>query len=159
MIPYIAVAFGLFFIFIEFYLPGGIMAVLGSLAILGGVFLYANQTTSVLELFGFVIGVIVSIAILIRFTLWKIVHTKSGYSIYSSQDQKGYLASTFDKSAIGKIGIVLADLKPGGFILIDGDQHAAISTEGYISKGEKVLVISGQEQSLMVKPINKEVIE
>ena len=61
--------------------------------------------------------------------------------------------SKFEKHAIGKIGIVLTDLKPGGFILIEGKQHQAISQSGYITKGEEVIVVSGQEESLLVKKV------
>lgn len=150
MIPFLLVFLGLFLILVEFYLPGAIMGILGGISILTGVILFASQNSSLIAIVLFVIGSALAVGILIRFAIWRIVHAKPQYSIYSNDNQAGYQASSFDKEAIGKMGIVSADLKPGGYILIDGQQHAAISLGGYIAKGEKVTVVSGQEQSLMV---------
>ena len=154
--PFLLVLLGLILIVAEFYLPGGIMAVLGAIAILSGIILFAGETSSLLFLILFIAGTAIGIGLAIRFALWKIIHAKPDYSIYSNQDQEGYVASTFDETAIGKIGLVLSDLKPGGFILINDRQHSAISISGYISKGKEVIVIGGQEQSLMVKSYKKD---
>jgi membrane-bound ClpP family serine protease len=151
MIPFLLVLLGFFLILIEFYLPGAIMGILGGFAILAGIILFASQTTSLTAIILFVIGSAVGIGFLIRFAIWRIVHAKPQYSIYSDQDQEGFQAVSFDQNAIGKTGVVHADLKPGGYILVDGRQQPAISLSGYIPKGEQVIVVSGQEQSLIVK--------
>jgi membrane-bound serine protease (ClpP class) len=151
MMPFLLVLLGLVLIFIEFFVPGAVMGTLGSIAVLIGIVLFASESSSLLATVLFVAGTAAAIGLLIRFALWRIVHTKSSYSIYSDKDQQGYQASSYDQSAIGKSGTVLADLKPGGFVLIEGKQHPAISVSGYLSKGDKVTVIGGQEQSLIVK--------
>ncbi len=156
MTPFLLVLLGLFLILAEFYIPGAIMGILGGISILAGIILFASESSSLLATALFVIGSTISVGLLIRFALWRIVHAKPQYSIYSDHAQEGYVASSYDKSAIGKTGVVLADLKPGGYILIEGQQYPAISISGYISKGEHVLVISGQEQSLLVKLSKKE---
>lgn len=148
------VLIGLMLIIIEFYLPGGIVAVLGSIFILSGLVTFAMNTASVWAFVLFFIGTVAGVVLAIRFALWRIVKAKPDYSIYSNDDQEGYIASSFDKTAIGKTGVVLSDLKPGGFISIEGHRHPAISLSGYLSKGEEVIVVSGQEQSLMVKSKN-----
>lgn len=156
MTPFILLALGLLLIFFEFYLPGAILGILGSLLLIASVILFASQTSSILAMILFFIGVIISVTLLIRFALWRIVTAKPSKSIYLHKDQEGYQASSYDESAIGKKGIVLSDLKPGGHILIDGKQQQALSVEGYISKGTEVIVISGQEESLLVKLSKKE---
>ena len=135
MIPFLLVILGLALILLEFYIPGAVMGILGGISILSGILLFASQTASLTAIVLFVLGTAVMVWLLIRFALWRIVHSKPGYSIYLSSDQEGYQASEYDKNAIGKTGIVLADLKPGGFILVDVLQHPAISIIGYISKG------------------------
>lgn len=150
MIPYLLVLLGLLLILAEFYLPGGVIGVLGGISILSGIVIFASGTTSVIALILFIFGTAIAVGFLIRYALWRIVNTKPQYSIYSNDDQEGYVASTYDHSAIGKRGIVIADLKPGGFILVEGRQHPAISLSGYIPKGEEVSIVGGQEQSLMV---------
>lgn len=154
MTPYFLVILGLLLILCEFYLPGAVLGTLGGIAILSGVILFASQTTSFFAIAFFIGGTAVAVALLVRFALWRIVHAKPENSIYSDDSQEGYQASSFDKSAIGKTGVVVSDLKPGGFISVEGHHHPAISLAGYISRGEGVKVVGGQEQSLLVNKID-----
>lgn len=151
MIPFLLVLLGLALILVEFYIPGGIIGIFGGISILSGIILFASETTSMIGLVFFIIGTAIAIGLTIKYALWRISHTKGRFSIYSNHDQEGYVASTYDHRAIGKTGEVIADLKPGGFIFVDGQQHPAISVSGYIPKGEQVSIVGGQEQSLMVK--------
>ena len=156
MTPFLLVIVGLILILLEFYLPGAILGILGGIALLSGVILYASEAVSIWSIVLFIFGCAIAVILLIRFALWRIVHAKGDFSIYSDANQTGFQASHYDEGAIGKEGIVSADLKPGGFIIVDGKHHPAISLSGYIAKGEKVAIISGQEQSLMVIKKNEE---
>ncbi len=152
MNPFILWAVGLILIFIEFYIPGAIMGITGGILVFTGMILFASQGYSPWAVALYVLGNILSVGLLVRFALWRIRTAKPDYSIYSNHDQHGYMASKFDKSAIGKTGVVLTDLKPGGYILIEGKQLQAISQSGYIVKGSEVLVVGGLEESLIVVP-------
>lgn len=156
MSPFLLWIVGLVLIFLEFYLPGAVMGVGGGLLIFISVLIFARQSASGLATLLYVLGVIASIALVIRFAIWKIRHTKSDYSIYSDKDQEGYFASGYDRNAIGKTGTVMSDLKPGGYIYIEGKQHQALSQSGYIVKGSQVKVIGGEGESLIVKILHKE---
>ncbi|MGK5595016.1 MAG: NfeD family protein [Parachlamydiaceae bacterium] len=147
MMPFILLLTGLLLIFLEFYLPGAVMGTAGSLLILASLFLAVIQFQSVWLIAFFFILVSCSVIGIIKYALWKIPRSKS---IYLKSDQEGYVASTYDKSAIGKKAIVLSDLKPGGYILLDGKQEQAISESGYISQGEEVTVVRGEGESLIV---------
>ncbi|MFQ5728903.1 MAG: NfeD family protein [Waddliaceae bacterium] len=151
MIPFIVLAVGFLLIFCEFYLPGGILGTLGGLVVIASIVLFVMQYDSPIAIFLYIAGVIIALYYLFTFALWRIRHSKPGTSIYSEEDQEGYAASSFDKSAIGKVGVVETDLKPGGHIIVEGKKHHAISQSGYISKGVKVAVIGGQGESLTVK--------
>ncbi|MBA3721697.1 MAG: NfeD family protein [Parachlamydiaceae bacterium] len=158
MISFLLLFIGLLLILIEFYIPGAIIGIIGSFFVLASIIVFVSQSASILEIILFVVGVVISLLCIVRFALWRIVKAKPGYSIYSDGNQEGFQASRYDAAAIGKKGIVLSDLKPGGYILIDGQQHQAISQAGYISKGSEVIVLSGQEESLIVKQSKKETI-
>lgn len=149
-LSFILLVLGLILILIEFFVPGAIIGILGGILVLASIVNFATTTSSVLAIIFFFIGAVISVYLIIRFAIWRIVKAKPNHSIFLSQDQEGYFASSFDASAIGKEGIVVSDLKPGGYILVDGKQHQALSTSGYISKGSRVQVISGQEESLLV---------
>lgn len=151
IISFVLLFLGLLLILMEFFLPGIILGALGGVSILASFIFFGMHTTSLLHLALFIVFSIMAVALVIKFALWRIVHAKPDYSIYSSSNQTGYQASHFDPTLIGKTGRVITDLKPGGYITIEGKQHQAISISGYIPKGEEVLVISGQEESLVVK--------
>jgi membrane-bound ClpP family serine protease len=150
MIPFFLLILGLLLILFEFYVPGAVLGILGGISIFAAIILFISQTSSILAIIGFILGTAIAVGLLIRFALWRIVNAKPQNSIYSNANQEGYQACDYDKTAIGKTGIVSTDLKPGGYIFVDGHQYPAISTSGYIAKGGSVTVIGGQEQSLMV---------
>lgn len=156
MIPFLFLAFGLLLILTEFYLPGAIMGVSGGILVITSIVLFAMESSSIWWVVLYIIGVIFAVTYLVKFALWRIRTAKPNQSIYLNSDQSGYQASSFDSSVIGKTGIVVTDLKPGGHILIDGKRLQAISQGGYITKGTEVLVLSGQEESLFVKQVKKD---
>lgn len=153
MTPFILLAVGLLLIFIEFYLPGAVMGIAGGILVAASVFLYAAQAEAAWAAILYLILVVAALVGLVKFAMWKIRTAKPDYSIYSASNQEGFVASAYNEKAIGKQGIVLSDLKPGGYILIEGVQYQALSESGYIVKGALVQVIGGQEESLIVKLI------
>lgn len=153
MSPFTLLALGLLLIFLEFFVPGAVFGILGGVAIGASLILFAMETDSALAFAAYFIAVCILLYYLIKFALWRIRRTKGAQSIYSDADQEGFVASSFDASTIGKQGVVLTDLKPGGYILIDNAKYQAISAAGYISKGSEIEVIAGQEESLVVKKI------
>lgn len=157
MTPYVLLAIGLILIFIEFYVPGAIMGIAGGVFVFASFIAFAMQSDSWLAIVAYGIGVTVLLVVLVRFALWRIQSAKPDLSILSKGSQVGYQASGFDKSVIGKIGVVVTDLKPGGHILIEGKRLQAISESGYIVRGSEVEVVAGQEDSLIVKSVKKDV--
>lgn len=149
--PLILLVIGFLLVFLEFYLPGAVMGIAGGVFILASMILFAMQTDSPLAITLFVIVICVAMVVLVKFAIWRIRTARPQRSIYSNNAQDGYQAVAYDASAIGKEGIVLTDLKPGGFIIVEGKQQPAISKEGYLSKGTKVKVIGGTESNLIVK--------
>lgn len=140
---------GLLMVFFELYLPGAILGTIGGFLLLGSIALFADEYGPLWTTLYFLL-VLASVALIIKYALWSIKKNRSQDTFYSDDSQSGFYASSFDHSAIGKEGIVLSDLKPGGYILIDGKQQAAISESGYIVQGELVKVIGGDGDSLIV---------
>jgi len=153
MMPYIWLILGLILVLLEFYLPGAVLGAAGAVLIGVSLVLYVNESPSIWHTVFFFILAGVSVAGLIKFALWRIPRNKN---IYLGDDQQGYRGSTFDSTAISKEAEVLSDLKPGGYILIEGVQHQAISISGYIPKGAKVRVTGGEGESLIVRTIQNE---
>ena len=152
MMPFLLLLVGLLLIFLEFYLPGAILGVMGGVLLFASILLFAWQSVSVFMTIVYIVGVAIALLLLIRFALWRIRTARPNHSIYSDASQQGYVASRYDHSLIGKKGVVATDLKPGGHILIEGKRVQAFSQAGYLVKGVEVIVVGGQEESLIVKP-------
>lgn len=152
MTPLILLLLGLLLIFIEFYVPGAVMGICGSIFIFASLVVFATTSESAVAITIYTIAVFIVLVLLVKFALWRIRTAKPNRSILSRDSQVGYQASSFDASLIGRIGEVITDLKPGGHILIDGRRLQAISQAGYLTKGTIVEVVGGQEESLIVKP-------
>lgn len=157
MTPFIFLILGLLLIFTEFFVPGAIMGVSGAILVLASIVLFAMEAASPLWVLLYVIGIIISVTFLVKFAMWKIRTARPSRSIYLDSDQAGYQASSFDSSVIGKTGVVVTDLKPGGHILVEGKRLQAISQSGYLTKGTEVLILGGQEESLIVKRVKKDI--
>ena len=63
---------GLLLIFLEFYLPGAILGILGGLFVFASLLIYASQSASPLATLSFSFAVIASVVLIIRFALWRI---------------------------------------------------------------------------------------
>jgi membrane-bound serine protease (ClpP class) len=154
MTPFMLVAIGFIFIFVEFYVPGLVFGILGGFLIVSSIIVFALEDHSPVEVVAFIGAVLFSLGFLISFTLRRIPKAKPRFSIYLNSDQEGYQASEYDPKLIGKTGIVLSDLKLSGHVLIEGKSYQALSQSEYLVKGTKIVVIDGRGAFLIVKESN-----
>ena len=152
MNPFLLLISGLILIFLEFYVPGGILGAGGALLVAASVVLFALEASSPLYALFFAAGALGALLLLVKFALWNIKRAKPEKSIFLNADQEGFFASSYDKEAVGKEGTAHTDLRPAGYVLIEGKKHDALSLTGYISKGERVEVVSGEGECLKVIP-------
>lgn len=156
MNPYLLLFIGLLLILLEFYLPGAVMGIAGAFIVIASIVLFAIQEHSGIETLLFVLLAIAAVAGVIKFALWQIRRTGKQKTIFLEDDQEGFYASSFDVVAVGKRGVALSDLKPSGFVFVDGKQRQAVSRSEYIVKGSDIEVIGGQGACLIVKQIKKD---
>lgn len=144
---------GLLLIVGEFYLPGAILGVAGGISVLSAIFLMFYSYGASLGSFLFLLIAGGMLVLTIKGSIWLIA--RSGRSgLYVTRDSSSSQATHFDPQAIGKRGRVTADLKPGGYMEIEGVQYAARSEEGYVSAGHQVVVLRGEGDSLIVRKVS-----
>jgi membrane-bound ClpP family serine protease len=140
---------GLLLIYLEFFLPGGVMAIGGGLFLLLGLVLFIWQQPGLLLLIGFLFLLLALLIATCKLALWQIKRKKE--SLYLGADQAGFRASHYEESLIGKNALALTELKPSGHILIDGENYQAIAERGYISKSSEVTIVGGKGAYLIVR--------
>lgn len=156
VVPYVMLGVGLLLIYMEFYLPGGIMGTCGSILLVTGVVFFSQGSENFFHIILFTVGTMVGVGAVVTVALRRIKSAAPESSVYLEDDQEGYHAPKFSEEAIGKEASVLTDLKPSGHILVEGEQLQAVSKAGYLEKGSKVIVTGGKGAYLFVKPCKKE---
>jgi membrane-bound serine protease (ClpP class) len=137
-------------LFLEFYLPGGIMAMISVVFFLLAL-VYGYQIYGIA---GGVLFFLISLfggGAVIWFALTSIRKSRNTFILQS--DQEGYEGSEKKPEYIGKEGVAVTDLSPAGFILIDEKRIQVISQDGYVEKGKNVAVIESRGGYLIVKTI------
>lgn len=156
MTPYLLLFLGYLMVYLEFFLPGGVMGILGAISIVSSIVLFALESSSGVAVFLYLVGSIFGLIVLVKLTLRQIQTKGKGRGIYSDEDQAGYQAASWDPSLVGKSGVAYTDLRPGGYIIVEGQQLPAISQSGYLLKGTDVVVLGGEGDTLMIKTKEKE---
>lgn len=144
---------GLLLVYFEFFVPGGILGALGALFLITGLVVNFWKQISPTWSLVYAALLIAFLVLTIRLAIWKIKKTDRVNHFYLAKDQEGYRASSYDKELIGEIGVALSPLKPSGHILIRDRPYQAVSESGYVQKGSKIEIISGEGSRLVVRKV------
>lgn len=142
---------GLLCVYAEFFLPGGVLAVLGALSLIGSVAFFSFQV----EFFGWVFAYALLLMVLSGFVCYLAIEhiRRSGKrnAFFLGRDQEGFSVDKLDESLVGKEGIVVTELKPAGHIRVEGEVYQALSQGGFVERGETVEVLQVKGSHVVVK--------
>ena len=155
MLPYILLFLGLLFVWLEFYLPGGALAIGGAILLFAAVASYITQSSSIIDSLVFFVATCATTIFVIRFAILGLKKSAKKNTFFLSTDQEGYKAVDFQASLVGKKGVTLTEFGPSGYVLIDGVRYSAICRGPYLEKGAEVLVVEGESGHLIVKPYTR----
>ena len=150
-IPITLSLLGLVLIYLEFFLPGGLIAIIGALSLVGGLAYFSTLQVSIFYKILYFTSAAAGCALVCQMAIWSIKSRKNNSFLLAS-DQEGYVASAIDRTLIGKQGIAQSDLKPSGHIVVDNKRYQALSEGGYIIKGTSIILIGGQGTYYSVIP-------
>ncbi|MBN3556190.1 nodulation protein NfeD [Fictibacillus nanhaiensis] len=144
---------GLILLILELFLPGGIIGILGVLAVLTGLIMAGGSLTGIL--------IAIAIAIVVTIIGSYFFLRSFGYNgslkklvlFDSTSSEKGYLSHNERKDLTGKIGVTATTLRPSGSLRLD-DEFIDVVTEGsYIEKGTPVKIIKASGGRVVVREI------
>ena len=138
----------LILIYLEFFVPGAILGILGGVGFCLSILLFIWESANLWQIIAFSVVLVVFLILTIKMALWKL---KRQPAMFAKEDQSGYLASEYDKELIGLSGEALTDLKPSGHIAVGGKKCQAVSESLYIKKGESVKIVGGEGARLIVR--------
>lgn len=147
----LALVIGLVFIYAEFYVPGGVFALVGATSLLLSLLLVVNDLPSHFHVFAYLLFVLLALYTTIQLAIWRIKRLDGSY--YLENTQSGFAASSYEGSCVGKKGVTVTALRPSGYISIMGERYVASSSAGFIDVGEPVIVTKGEGANLIVRPV------
>lgn len=131
-------AFILFFF--EIFVPGGVLAAIGSLFLLGASVLTYTEYGVIWAIALFFVGLLAAVGLFfleIRF----ITRTRFGNQLSLQQTISAKLNPLADEKLIGEDGVTLTTLAPGGKVEIQGASFTAAAQGGYLEKGTPIRVV------------------
>jgi membrane-bound serine protease (ClpP class) len=142
---------GLLCIYFEFFVPGGILALLGAILLITSTVLFSFLEVSILSIISYVV-VVLLFSILACFLALRVIK-KSGKrdSFFLKKNQEGFVAAALDPDLLGKEGVVFTELKPSGHVRIEEETYQAISQGVFLVKGTPIEVIRIEGPRLIVK--------
>jgi membrane-bound serine protease (ClpP class) len=152
---------GVAFILAEvFLIPGfGVVGILGAVMVVASLFLalvgdfsllsYSSVTIPLYTLAGSFVGVIVMMALMIRY-----LPTSSTFTRFVLNDQATPMSALVPPSfgeLVDIVGEAVTTLRPAGVALLKGERHDVITEGDFISAGEPVRVVRVEGRKIIVR--------
>ena len=140
---------GFILVGIEMVIPGfGVPGISGIVSLIAGILLTADNVEQ-----GLTITVIVVVVLAVMLTIVMVVlkRIKSPIVLEEKlQSEHGFLNASDLEYLVGKEGIAVTDLKPGGKCRIEGVEFDVRSEGNFLKKGTKVKISRIHEKAIMV---------
>ncbi|MGE6375418.1 NfeD family protein [Peribacillus muralis] len=145
---------GVILVLAEFFLPGGIIGLLGFTAIVGSLFLASDDPVHMT--ISLLIAVTVSILafiLLVKVFGKQMKFFKKMILTDATKTEQGYVSNPNRVDLLGVKGKAFTDLRPSGTALIN-DERVDVVTEGsYISKGSSLIIVKVEGSRVVVREI------
>lgn len=145
---------GIILIIAEFFLPGGIVGLLGIGAVIGSLFLsgadIGNMSMS--------IGIAFLVAITAAVILFKFIGLEKGFFRHMilrdrTTTELGYVSAENRLELIGLEGITITPLRPSGMAVFDGERLDVISEGSFIPNGSPVKIAKVEGARVVVREL------
>lgn len=145
---------GIILLIIEIIVPGfGLPGISGIIFVTIGVVLAMDSVLNALLSISVAIIITTCITIILVKRGFKSKLFKSIVLTNETRKEKGYLSSHVDDSLLGKSGLAVSELRPSGFVNIEGNRLDVLSDEGYISMGTEVKIVRIEGSKIFVRRI------
>lgn len=140
---------GLLLLGFEVFIPGGVLGVLGGLALLGGVGL-AFVDFGLGGGLGALLVAVVLVGIVLYFEFAVLPKTAMGRRLFLQSAVTGRTGVVRERDFVGSVGLTSTALAPTGYVEIDGRRHEAFSRSGFLEPGVPVKVVGADNFRLIV---------
>ena len=145
---------GVILVLIEFFIPGGIIGLLGFTAVVGSLFLATgdpvHMTISLL--------IAVTVSILVFILLVKVFGKQMKFFrkmilTDATKTEQGYVSNPNRLDLLGAEGKALTDLRPSGTALVKEERVDVVTEGSFISKGSTIIIVKVEGSRVVVREI------
>ena len=138
----------------EVFLPGGVLGLLGALALVAGVGLafFVSPTT------GLVASVVVVLLVGVVVYLWIRIFPRTRLGRTMTLQQDGADFRTDDAGSpelLGAEGVAQSELRPAGFALLNGRKVDVVAEGRLVPRGARVRVVKVEGRRVVVAPLGE----
>ncbi|KOS67988.1 membrane protein [Lysinibacillus contaminans] len=151
---------GLALVIAEFFVPGGIVGILGGVLIILSLLLAgANMSQMILAIFIALVVAIIGMVILMKF-FGKKMHVFNKLVLKdSTSTEEGYVSNVNRTDLLGKVGKTITPLRPAGTMQLGSERIDIVSEGSYIDTGKYVEIIKVEGSRIVVRQTEKEMEE
>ncbi|WP_285400204.1 NfeD family protein [Lysinibacillus sp. fls2-241-R2A-57] len=143
---------GLALVMAEFFVPGGIVGILGGLLILLSLILAgANMMQMIIAIFIALIVAIIGMVILMKFFGKKLHVLNKLILLDATTTEEGYVSNVNRTELLGKVGKTLTPLRPAGTMLFGSERIDVVSEGGYVDAEKHVEIIKVEGSRIVVR--------
>lgn len=147
---------GLGLMIAEFFIPGGVLGILGIAAVLGSILLAGGdlQTTAVSILIA-MIAATSGMVILVKFFGKRLSLFKRIILSDATDTKSGYVSTANRPELIGQMAITATELRPSGTIIFGDERIDAVSEGRYIGRAKNVKIIKVEGSRIVVRELEE----
>ncbi|WP_107942479.1 nodulation protein NfeD [Metasolibacillus sp. FSL H7-0170] len=148
---------GIILIVAEFFVPGGIVGIIGGASIVLSLLLAgANFVQMGYSILIALLIAVIGMVILMKFFGKKLHMFNKLVLKDATTTEEGYVSNVNRLELIGKKGKTLTPFRPAGVVSIDGERVDAVSDGSYIDAGKHVEIIKVEGSRIVVRAVSEE---
>lgn len=146
---------GIVLLFLDLFIPGIILSVAGTFAMLAGTARAFQEYGIGGGLLTFGIGMAL-LAITLYIEYWVLPKTRMGkkFFLHTAVEGTSQMPSDQTSALTGRHAVALTPLMPSGQIEVDGRRYEALSLDGHVARGAKLKVTGMQNFSVTVTKLS-----
>ncbi|MBS0627311.1 MAG: hypothetical protein JSS09_03765 [Verrucomicrobia bacterium] len=142
---------GLLCFYLEFFIPGGVLAITGFMILTGSSVAFFLQTDSWGLGFVYVVFLLLASVFVCYLALKNVRKSGRRNSFFLQKSQEGFAVEKIEENLVGKSGVVCTELKPSGHVRIEEKVYQATTQGGFLPSGTDVEVIEMKGSHVIVK--------
>lgn len=145
---------GVLLLIAEFFLPGGISGILGTVAIIFSIILAGGNIVqmSIAVLIALTVA-IVGMVIIMKFFGKRLKVLNKVILSDATTTELGYVSNENRIDLIGKVAVTMTALRPAGTIRIDNERIDAVSNGSFVEKDKQVKIIKVEGSRIVVREV------